>query len=382
MSEYQYYEFRAIDRPFTKQEMASLRATSTRAHITSTSFINIYNYGDFRGDPEAIMETCCDAFVYVSNWGTHTFMLRLPKRALGSRDCRPFRADDNLQFSCKGEHTILSFRADEIELYEEEEGEGWMSSLLPIRADLLQGDFRALYLGWLAGVQRENVDDDQMEPPVPSGLRDLPAALHELARFLDIDSSLLEAAAELSVDRELAGPPDEVLADWIASLSEKEKNNLLVQVASGKDLHVGANLMRRFQRECVKTAVSVPTACRTAGELRAEADRRIAARVCREEERIRREQEREAQRRAAERTRYLDAVESREAESWDQLDVLIATKRPNDYSRAITILTDLRDLANRKSGSEIFHKRLRALCAQHAAKSSFLRRLKDAGLES
>ena len=34
MSEYQYYEFRAVDRPLTKQEMGALRAISSRAEIT------------------------------------------------------------------------------------------------------------------------------------------------------------------------------------------------------------------------------------------------------------------------------------------------------------------------------------------------------------
>lgn len=42
MSEYQYYEFAAIDRPLTKTEMAELQAVSTRAAITSYSFSNHY----------------------------------------------------------------------------------------------------------------------------------------------------------------------------------------------------------------------------------------------------------------------------------------------------------------------------------------------------
>ncbi len=40
MSEYQYYEFQAIDRPLTVKEMTELRSYSTRARITATSFIN------------------------------------------------------------------------------------------------------------------------------------------------------------------------------------------------------------------------------------------------------------------------------------------------------------------------------------------------------
>ena len=56
MSEYQYYEFQAIDRPLTDEEMAELRSYSTRARITPTSFGNDYSWGSFKGDEDAWME--------------------------------------------------------------------------------------------------------------------------------------------------------------------------------------------------------------------------------------------------------------------------------------------------------------------------------------
>jgi hypothetical protein len=40
-----------------------------------------------------------------------------------------------------------------------------MSSLAPLRADLLAGDYRCLYLGWLDGVGCHELDDDAIEPP-------------------------------------------------------------------------------------------------------------------------------------------------------------------------------------------------------------------------
>ncbi len=43
MSEYQYFEFQAIDRPLSRKEMAELRSYSTRARITPTSFVNDYS---------------------------------------------------------------------------------------------------------------------------------------------------------------------------------------------------------------------------------------------------------------------------------------------------------------------------------------------------
>src|SRR5260370_37423998 len=173
MSEYQYYEFRSIDRPLTSEEITHLRAISSRARISAASFVDVYNYGDFRGDPEAFVEMYFDAFVYVANWGTHRLVLRLPKKAFVSQECAPFCGGDNVHARHKGKYTIVAFQAEELQSDWEDQGDEWMDTLLPIRADLLRGDLRSLYLGWLLAVQFVMVDDDEPEPPLPSGLRDL-----------------------------------------------------------------------------------------------------------------------------------------------------------------------------------------------------------------
>src|SRR5215472_12679912 len=79
VSEYQYYEFQTIDRALTEAEMNALRSISRRAEITSTSFSNHYEWGDLKADPLQLLEKYFDAFVYVANWGSHRFCLRLPK---------------------------------------------------------------------------------------------------------------------------------------------------------------------------------------------------------------------------------------------------------------------------------------------------------------
>ena len=50
MSEDQYYEFQALDRPLTQREMRELRKYSTRATITDTRFVNHCKWGNFKGD--------------------------------------------------------------------------------------------------------------------------------------------------------------------------------------------------------------------------------------------------------------------------------------------------------------------------------------------
>lgn len=63
MSEYQYYDFRAMDRALTRPEMAELRSISSRAVITSTSFTNHYEWGDLKANPLKLLERYFDAFV-------------------------------------------------------------------------------------------------------------------------------------------------------------------------------------------------------------------------------------------------------------------------------------------------------------------------------
>lgn len=40
MSEYQYYEFQAIDRRLSEDEMLEMRAVSSRGEITPTRYVN------------------------------------------------------------------------------------------------------------------------------------------------------------------------------------------------------------------------------------------------------------------------------------------------------------------------------------------------------
>jgi hypothetical protein len=70
-----------------------------------------------------------------------------------------------------GKHLIVGF-GGESEPGEDDwdDGSGWMGSLLTLRSDLLRGDLRCLYLGWLLCVQCDEFSEETLEPPVPPGL--------------------------------------------------------------------------------------------------------------------------------------------------------------------------------------------------------------------
>src|SRR5690242_13493765 len=124
MSEYQYYEFRAIDRPLSETEMDELRALSTRADITPTSFTNTYHWGDFKGNPDTLMDRYFDAFVYVANWGTHQLMLRIPRRFLDAEAASAYCDGEVLSIRAKKEHFVLDLRSEDEGGDEWSEGQG------------------------------------------------------------------------------------------------------------------------------------------------------------------------------------------------------------------------------------------------------------------
>lgn len=193
MSEYQYYEFLALDRPLSKDELAELRAISSRAQLSPTRFVNVYNFGDFGGDPLALMERYFDLFVYVANWGTHQLMIRLARDLADLDALAPYGDKDAMENGLivhqRGAYVVLEFNAhdEEGDSYDDG-GERWMTELLPLRAALAGGDLRALYLGWLAGTQWDVAGEDEprAEPPPPLGLRSLTLALQALVEFLRI----------------------------------------------------------------------------------------------------------------------------------------------------------------------------------------------------
>lgn len=113
MSEYQYYEFLAIDRPLDDGEQAAVRSLSTRARITATSFVNEYHWGDFRGNPNLLMERYYDAHLQVTNWGTHRVMFRLPSDLLGPDVVEQYCAGDALSAWVAGELIVLDFTSQD-----------------------------------------------------------------------------------------------------------------------------------------------------------------------------------------------------------------------------------------------------------------------------
>ncbi len=379
MSEYQYYEFQAIDRRLTAEEMAELRAFSTRARITSTSFVNDYQWGGFKGNENAWMDKYFDAFLYFANWGTRTLMLRVPARLLDGKTAKRYCVGESASVRERNGKTILTFTSQD-----DERDEDWddqtdaLSALIPIRAQLAQGDLRSLYIGWLHCAQAGELEDEDIEPPVPPGLGDLDGSLERLVDFLRVDIDLLEVAAAASSAIPAQTLTRKAIQQWIAGRSLAEKDDYLERFIAAEDPQLATELQRQIGRRNAATTTS--RTARTVGSLlhAAEAagdERRRAAAARAEVERTRRETEA-----ALARSKYLGDLARREPAVWKEIQSLIATKQPAGYDRAVDLLVDLRDVATTQGRESNFQTRLDSLQTEHTRKPSLIAKLRRAGL--
>ena len=122
------------------------------------------------------MEHYFDAFLYLANWGTLVLKLGLPSQLLDPAIAQAYCGGDSASVHETSGKVILSFVSED-EGGEWVEGEGQLSSLIPVRAELARGELRALYLGWLLRAQSGELDDEVLEPPVPPGLGQLSTSL-------------------------------------------------------------------------------------------------------------------------------------------------------------------------------------------------------------
>ena len=373
MSEYQYYEFRAVDRPLSEGVRQALRNLSTRAQITATSFTNSYEWGDFKGDPARLMEQWFDLHLYLANWGSRRLMIRWPERLIDRHALLAFLGEvDSVRQRVAGGNLILDISSDEFEGEDWDDGSGWLDALAPLRGDVLSGDLRLFYLLWLTAVEADVFEPD--EPELLPGIGPMTDALQAFANFFRIDPDLVAAAAERPLDATVGDASE--ARSIIAGITEEAKTDLLMRLFEG-DAHV-ADELKALVRQSLASKTT-PLAARTVGELRARAAK---LRQARERARLAR-LEAEARQRAeeAERARRarLTAVNRRGESAWREVETEIERGNAPAYDRAATLLSDLKTIAEECGAAQDFLARLHAIRTRHARKTRFIERLEALG---
>jgi hypothetical protein len=384
MSEYQYYEFAAIDQPLTRADMAKLRAVSTRAEITPAGFVNHYEWGDLKADPADWMRRYFDAFVYTANWCSCRLALRVPLKTFTKSELKPFSTRHSLHVEASDRDWIIDWSLDESEDYDRfgvEDGHGWMRRLVPLRDELLRGDLRPLYLGWLAAAAGGELGDGALEPEVPPGLSALSPAQQALVEFIDVDPDMLAAAAAVSarvskVDSAQAARMDTWLNEW----SRDEMAVVLKLTALGQG-HEAERQVR--SRHAAWLKVQRPSSAssalrRSVGELRELSKSTSGVRLEREaKERAKQDAERHQQREA-----YLRLLMADVDKRWAAIDAQAQRGSASGYEQAVRGLTELAEGYAITSNPKEFDRALRRMLVRHATRAALMRRLADAGLWS
>ena len=339
MSEHQVYEFKSLDGSLSVKDKEYVRGLSSRAKVDSNSASFVYNYGDFRGKPEAVLDRCFDVMVYFASYGVRTVMLRFPKGLVNERSLQPYTIDYYIETSTTETSMILKLHSISEDYYGWiEDDESWIDEVCEIRNEILQGDLRSLYLAWLKAGLSEDAPraDELMEPPIPPNLKELSPALKGFTSFFMIDEDMMAVAAESSPSKRAKKEP---IADWIAQLSESDRNAYLLRVAQG-DTHVGAELMQRLRKEFgnLSKNKSSKNSDVTTGRTLAEI---VALANGYEEER--KKQEEEAAQQA--RRQYLQGLVPKVEQRWVDVFRLIGYGKAKTYDEAVNLLKDLRDVA-------------------------------------
>jgi hypothetical protein len=397
MSEYQYYEWQTIDRPLTEAELVRVRKLSSHMEVvTSTQAIVTYSWSDFKHDPRQVLLDYFDAFLYQANWGSQRLMFRFPKDVLDTTAIQPYLLEEVIILTHFGEYDVLDIDINDEEGYSLVKAEGALGQMTPLRDQIIRGDYRLLYLAWLrastpysphAGAWDGDEDEydeeeqepvgvygrgagasahDGHEPPVPPGLGALTGSLQRFIEVFDVDTYLVQAAAQASP---AARPEDD--EGWqsaLGLLTRAECEAFLRSLLRGEPQVGNALRKRLIELAGVQRSPSGPPR-RTIGELVNLADRL----------------EEEGQQRAkfeAERQRIadLEALAKRENSAWSEVKDLIEQQKAGPYAAATALLVQLRDLAIYKKDLPAFERRFAEIRARVSSTSTLMARFKKAGL--
>ncbi len=359
MSEYQYYEFQALDRRLTEAEMAEVSNLSSRVRPTPTQAVFVYNWGDFRSDPLQVLGRYYDAMLYMANWGTRQLAFRLPKQIVRIDELRQYEYAEFIELHEQAEHVIL-----DLKYWDEDgggggwlEGEGTLSQVVSLRDDILRGDYRALYWVHLKIVLAEAAmleeDEEFFEAPVPPNLSVITRPLEKLIEFYELDPDLVAAAIRnLPQQEQVQRAPD--LAEHIDKLPTEEQRALLVRLLNGEQ-HLDLELRRRL----LKLAPQ-PTGTQSSSPRRS-----IRALMALADEMKRERKAKERAARATARHKHLEKIAAQKDDLWARVMSLIAQKKTIAYDEAVEILKHLRDLAVSQQQAAGFYERTAGIIAQY-----------------
>jgi len=209
------YEFFAIDKPLNQSERANVARLSSRARPTKrrVSFIYHGDWSDLPGGWGPLMRKYYDVMYSESyDWWTLAMAFNTDKKTIDHIKQFEFEGTDGMGVTVESDENrvIISifchlypgfdfgddydyyedeYNEDDFEVEETIESEDYLLNLLAENRNHLEnGDYRLLYGVWQKyGFELEDDDElDEVIPPEPCGMDDLPKPIGTLLSFLEV----------------------------------------------------------------------------------------------------------------------------------------------------------------------------------------------------
>ena len=366
MSSYEHYDFQTIDRQLTKVEQEEIGSWSSRSYPTASQATFTYHYGSFKKDFYQSVKNYFDAGLYVANWGTKHLVFKFPRGVITLKDLAPYEYGDAIRLERTYNHLLLEIEYSEEEGWGWLEAEGWLSEIISLRNDILNGDFRVLYLAWLgAATNHENYDfdGDVIEPPIPPNLGQLNKTLQRFVEMFGISMDIVDAASVGSPALHKQGSDAKVdYFSAIEQLSDASKIDFLLRLIKDEP-HLSWKLKQHLTPKKSKTAnFGIPS--RTALDLIKLSDKTKALRKAEEERQAR-----------AAKLKAIQTLEKHVPQKWEAIYEMLNRKAGRNYKYVVEVLLELKEVAEYQKQLPQFMEKVAGLRTKYRRYSSFVTRL-------
>ena len=373
MSEFQYIGFRAAEKPVSDKDLEYMRQQSSRAEVTPWSFDNEYHFGDFRGDALNMLRRGYDIHLHYANFGIRKLLIGLSYNLPSAPGAGPYLAEDRLQFlkDKQGQGGILSISpyhesGDLDELWNVQE---ILDRLVPLRAEILAGDLRPLYLAHLAVMSDDEHDPEETtEGPVPAGLGNLTAPQRALAELFGLSNSLIAAAAEGNSEQPVQEGPGGLHAGWLQGLPQATKDAWLLEWLADAHSSARSDMLAEFRKSRPTAVWPTVQRGRTIAELESAAET-IHEKAVRKA----------AETAARQRAKRLAAMAADPAPTLRETERLVKRRSRDSYVEIATLLKDLREALAGKKESGLAERQAQKLKKENPTLNLLTSELRRAG---
>ncbi|WP_372943959.1 hypothetical protein [Shewanella sp.] len=370
MSEYQYYKFERLDGHLEAKACQALRAISSRAEISATSFQVYYTYSDLKTDPSELMLKYFDIGFHYADWGSIDAYIKLPTGTIP--DALLGFSSDGLHVHQSDEWQLLIFSIEEYdEYFDDENADDFFQHLANLRSELMQGNWRLVYFMWLKecdfneeldGMPLIQFDFEHLseEAQAFTTLYDIPLAwVKALAMVLNAQPSHQAKQAPFKFDA------------WLHSLTEAEKNMLLSSMFEQGQLtrHQALALTRKeyankdeaYQYWLTPDVIS-PFIEQAQSQLQQEQAEALAKKVAIEK---------------AEKEKVLADIYNQRERCWQQAQEQADRTCSSGYDAASRYLNQLNEAYQFKGDRPAFEQRFKRFIVANNSRKALLNRLKD-----